>query len=119
MSSMDKNKKLTRMSNRADRLTNRANKIVNKGSSSYTVNINGKDTTFKTTNQTKKSDRLLFKASVLKGRSISDPFEKARYISNLPEGRLKDKVTKRGVVQKIKDKRTFRSMKKDTGLPRI
>jgi len=110
MKAEDKNRKSTRMSNRADRLTKRAEKITGKGSTSLNLVVGDKSASIKSSNNTKKSDRLLFRASVLKGKSISDPLEKARYVSGLPEGKLKSKITKRGPVQKFKDKRAFRKM---------
>lgn len=94
-----------RMENRADRLTAKANKITSKGSTSLNLVVGDKSATIKSSANTKKSDRLLSRASALRGKAISDPFEKARYISNLPEGTLKKKLTKQGPIDKMRTKR--------------
>lgn len=103
----NKNKN-ARMEKRADRLTAKANKITGKGSTSLNLVSGDKSATIKTSANTKKSDRLLNRASVLRGKAISDPFEKARYISNLPEGTLKKKLTKQGPIDKIHARRVVK-----------
>tara|TARA_R110000868_G_scaffold330022_1_gene590945 strand:+ start:715 stop:1122 length:408 start_codon:yes stop_codon:yes gene_type:complete len=101
--------KIERMTNRANRLTDRANKITSKGSTPLNITVGGNSTTINTANNTKRSDRLLGRASVLRAKSIADPIEKARYIGNLPEGPFKDKVTKQGPIEKIKSNRAFKN----------
>lgn len=101
--------KIERMKNRANRLTDRANKITSKGVTPLNITVGGNSATINTTNNTKRSNRLIGRASVLTAKSIEDPFQKATYIANLPEGPFKDRVTKQGPIEKIKANTAFKN----------
>jgi hypothetical protein len=101
--------KIERMTNRANRLTDRANRITSKGSTPLNISVGGNNATINSGNNTKRSERLLGRASVLRAKSIADPVERAKYIGNLPEGPFKDKVTKQGPIEKIKTNRAFKN----------
>lgn len=109
--------KSSRMQDRSNRLSSRANKIIerkSKGSTGNVYVINGQDVSIKGSVQNKRSSRLLGRASVLNAKSIKDPFEKARYISSLPEGKFKDKVTRQGPVKRLRSKRSLNNLDNPT-----